>query len=214
MWLQRALDLDPTIKVFHEPIKRDRWAYHRVYRGELDPMDYFPERREIIEGVIARHKLDYGEVNSYTRYFAHDLHFFFGVPVVAIVRDGRYTVRSLMFYTCYQRHAYPPIYPPRKLGLKTPFEKCCWYWAHTYRVPLAGIPTFRLEDLNTDHSTFRELCDLISVDVPLVHWRTVAGRRKNVAIEDTEPPEWDNEQRMTFARLAGDIQEKFGYDFD
>ena len=201
-WLAKVLNRDPSVAVHHEPIQKDVRAYARIYNGTLEPMTYLWRRQEDMCLIWRRHRdRDYAEVNSYLRYFVPELQLVSGVPVVALIRDGRYVVRSMMALGVYQRPGYPPI-PGQG---ETPFEKCCWYWADTYR-RLYGLETFRLEDLTQDYSHFCLLCNLLGVQVSEEEWRTFASTPINVGVGLTTPPVWSEEEYKIFYNVAGDIQ--------
>ncbi len=146
----------------------------------------------------------------------------FGVPVVAIVRDGRYVVRSLMARGCYQREGYPPIEADHIQGVEgrarldwdtvSAFAKCCWYWATTYRLlERQNVPLYYLEKLNADYDYFEGLCDVLGLTVQQGDWQQHAGKRTNVSVEDEGPPVWGAAQWAQFGALAGDVQRRLGY---
>jgi hypothetical protein len=163
-----------------------------------------------MERIARRVQRDYAEVNSYLRYCIPALRVEFpGVPIAAVVRDGRYVVRSMLARGCYQREGYPPIQPPLPLDL---FDACAWYWAETYRRLVEdGVLIFRLEDLNAEYREFQALCKMLGAEVTSEQWTRFAGKPQNVDVGQ-EPLEWDTEQRETFEMLAGDVQSFFGYE--
>jgi hypothetical protein len=158
LWLAKALNQDASVACHHEPLAQfDARHYANVYDGTMDAAKFVRLRRKRMELVAERHpERDYAEVNSYLRYCVPALRAEFpGVPIVAVVRDGRYVVRSMLARGCYQRENYPPIQPPIPLDA---FDACAWYWAETYRRLIEdGVLVFRLEDLNATYKQFREL---------------------------------------------------------
>lgn len=205
-WLARLLNTDPTVCAHHEPINSDAQAYHRILAGAQDADDYLQHRVVKMQRIRSRNPhLDYAEVNSYLRYFTASLSAAFPAPIVALIRDGRYVVRSMLSRGIYSKPNYPPIPAPHA----TPFENCCWYWATTYRDHLPHLFTFRLEDLNASHATFTKLCALLSTTVTYHAWQRNANRPTNVDVDDPHPPDWTAAQRALFTAIAGDIQEKF-----
>jgi hypothetical protein len=215
LWLARVLNCDPVVNVHHEPLAQfDAKRYAKVYAGEMDALDYVQARIPRMRSIWARHPgKGYAEVNSYLRYVVPELRYEFDVPVLGIVRDGRYVVRSLMARGCYQREDYPEIQPPERVyGRLTPFEACCWYWATTYRLlERQQVPLFYLEKLSGDYGYFCELCHAAGVTVRHENWLRHAGKRANVGVKDEEPPVWDAAQWAQFEALAGDVQRALGY---
>jgi len=210
-WLARVLNRDPGILVHHEPLAQfDAARYAKVYYGKLDALDYVQSRRLRMEAIWQRHP-DKGqaEVNSYLRYVVPELRYEFDVPVLGLVRDGRYVVRSLMARGCYQKENYPPIASAQEM---TPFEACCWYWASAYRLlERQQVPLYYLEKLNSDYDYFRELCQAAGATVRERDWLRFAGVRLNTSGTEEGPPVWDYKQWETFERLAGDVQKALGY---
>lgn len=211
MWLARLLDTDPTVGVYHEPLKEYDFAHlGDSFIGALDVARFLRERRPLMQRINAQQhlSLSYGEVNNRTRYIIEELGIEFGAPVVAIVRDGRYTVRSFWRRGFFQSELNPPIKPPKNLDR---FAKCCWYWADAYRRLMGqGVPIVRLEDLNQDYAAICVLCDIIDVDVTFASWTRFAGVKIN-ARKYPDELGWDLERTATFAALAGDVQERLGY---
>jgi len=216
-----VLNCDPAVNVHHEPLGQfDTGRYAKVYAGRMDALNYVKARIPRMQGIWQRHPgKGYAEVNSYLRYVVPELRHEFGVPVVAIVRDGRYVVRSLMARGCYQREGYPPIHPQRGdwlLGgggwVPSPFESCCWYWATTYRLlERQNVPLYYLEKLNGDWGYFCELCHALGLTVRHEDWLRHAGKRANVGVADEEPPIWGAAQWAQFGAMAGDVQRELGY---
>ena len=210
MWLARLLNTDPNMQVHHEPIQEDASAYLQIVKGSLDPHEYLAHRRKLMMRIWASNpERDWAEVNSYLRYCVPALREEFGAPVVGLVRDGRLVVRSMMARGVFQREGYPGIETPSEF--KTPFEKCCWYWADTYwRLVRTGVPTFKLEDLNNDYSKLGLLCELLGVRVSKSAWKSFKNRPLNVDV-GTQPLNWSKRELITFQTIAGDIQTNFGY---
>ena len=118
-WLARLLDkCDPSVYVHHEPLpKFDAARYARVYAGTLDAAEFLRQRQPQMEQIWQRHPDDgYAEVNGCLRYCVPALREAFpDTPILALVRDGRYVVRSLLARGCYRRPGYPSIEPPGKM---------------------------------------------------------------------------------------------------
>jgi hypothetical protein len=210
LWLSRLLDQDPGVAVHHEPLAQyDAQHYAEVYYGGMDVVNAVVQRIPRMEKIQRRHRdRDYAEVNSYVRYYVPALRNVLRVPIAAIVRDGRYVVRSLLARGCYQREEFPPIRPPTETG---PFASCCWYWADAYRRLLeTGIPIIRLEALNEGFKTFQILCQYLHVEVTMEQWRGFAGNPDNVDVGNA-PLEWSDEQNATFDELAGYVWRALGY---
>ena len=213
LWLARLLDkCDPSVHVHHEPLAQfDAARYAQVYDGTLDAAEFVRQRQPRMERIQQRHPDDgYAEVNSYLRYCVPALRDAFpDTPVLALVHDGRYVVRSLLARGCYRRPGYPPIEPPGKMS---PFAACCWYWADTYRRLIEeGVMVYPLEALNTSFAALMALADQAGARVSRDVWLRFAGQRANVGVADEEPPVWTFDEVETFALVAGDVQEWFGY---
>jgi len=216
LWLARLLnECDPEVNVHHEPLPRfDAAGHARVYNGTLDAAEFVRLRRPQIERIWQRHPdQGFAEVNSYLRYCVPALRDAFpDTPILAIVRDGRFVVRSLLARGCYRQPGYPPIAPPRPMS---PFASCCWYWADTYRRLIdQGVKCYKLEVLNRNWVEFHRLCTKVGVTPDHAVWLRYAGRRVNVSVKDEEPPVWTFDEVETFALVAGDVQEWFGYPMD
>lgn len=208
-WLARLLNADPALDVRHEPLRKMDTVSYGNLRGD-NAVAYLKARRA---RMIPAEGLGWGEVNSYLRYWAPQLHEAFpGVPVVGLVRDGRYVVRSMMARGVFSRGR--PV-PGAPVGGASKFERACRYWASTYRLLTSqDVPMFKLERLNEDRDYFAELCREIGAHVSQAIWRRFAGRRIHVLVKDTGPPRWTPEQVETFLSYAGDMQEYFGYETD
>jgi len=212
LWLARVLNrCDPTVNVHHEPLGQfDAARYAAAYeRGAPATERWLRQRVTRMERIWERHPdQGYAEVNSYLRYCVPRLREVFDVPVAALVRDGRYVVRSMLARGCYTRAGYPPIQPPQSMS---PFAACCWYWADTYRrlIPL-GVRFWRLEDVNARWPSFRSLCNEVGLDADRGVWTANVNRRANVGVGDA-PLDWDAEHTAAFEMLAGDVQEFFEY---
>lgn len=209
LWLANLLNTDPTVQVHHEPINADRGYSARIYKGLANSMKYLVDRQHTMSEIEASHpNQDYAEVNSYLRYCVPEmLTVWSDIPVAVLVRDGRYTVRSLFVGECYSISNYPRIRPPEVM---TPFESCCWYWADAYRrIFNIPVPIYKLEDLNSDWGKFESLCEFLNVKVSSEDWVNFSRFKMNVMI--TTPLKWDNEKMETFDLLAGDVQSRLGY---
>ena len=212
LWLAKLLNQDKSIACHHEPLAQfDSRHYANVYDDTMDGAKFARQRRKKMKRLTERHVgRDYAEVNSYLRYCVPALRAEFpGVPIAAIVRDGRYVVRSMLARGCYERENYPPIQPPIPLD---PFDACAWYWAETYRRLVEdGVLVFRLEDLNVEYKQFHALCKHLGAEVSSEQWARFAGKPTNVGV-GVEPLTWDDDRRETFELLAGDVQGFFGYE--
>jgi len=211
LWLAQTLDRDPAVTVHHEPLPRfDASRYGKVYAGEMDALDYVQSRIPRMQSIWQRFPdRGYAEVNSYLRYVVPELRHEFSVPIVGIVRDGRFVVRSMMALGCYQKEGYPEIPSPEGMDA---FEACCWYWATTYRLlERQGVPLFYLEKLNSDYDYFCELCRAVGITVRHENWLRHANRRANVGVVDEKPPVWGAAQWSQFGAWAGDVQRALGY---
>lgn len=206
-WLAHLLNAcDPTLDVSHEPLSGyDRGRYHKVFHGRLSGYDYVTGRRPLMEQIAGER--DWAEVNSYLRYVVTPLRETFHAPVAAIIRDGRYVVRSMLALGVYGRPGYPEIETPDHL--ETAFDKCCWYWAETYRImERLIVPVYRLEDLNRDYETLCGLCEYLNMEPDREAWRRYADKPINVGVGESEPPEW-GALSQRFRELAGEIQDQF-----
>lgn len=216
LWLARLLNrCDPDVNVHHEPLGQfDAARYADVYAGTRDVAKFLRQRRLRMERIWQRHPdQGYAEVNSYLRYCVPALREAFpDTPVLGLVRDGRFVVRSMLARGCYRRPGYPPIDPPGKMS---PFAACCWYWADTYRRLIGqGVICYPLEVLNTSFAALIALADQAGARVSRDVWLRHAGRRANVGVSEEEPPVFTFEEVETFARVAGDMQEWFGYEME
>jgi len=217
MWLARLLDLDPDIKVFHEAGGRlDSNRFAGFHRGVNARKYLLGPRLARTEQVMERWPgLPFAEVNSYLRYCVPELREVYEVPVLGIVRDGRYTVRSMLARGIYQTSGRPPIRPlggdilADWPGMK-PFARTCWYWADAYRRLLEQIVMiFTLERLNSDYEYFSGLCEMAGVSIPLEIWRKRAGQPTHEGIPRGTPLGFDSKELAIFEALAGDVQRRF-----
>jgi hypothetical protein len=211
-WLRQLLLKTPSdVKVMHEPLgRKDEAWYGRVYRNPALGPEWIWHRVRWMDTERTGGKR-WGEVNSYLRYAVHDLREAFpGVPVVGLVRDGRFTVRSLMRLGIYAKRQ-PPIPPPT--WAETPFQRCCWYWADAYRILVAwGVPIFRLEDLNADYAEVEVLCAKLGIEPPTwQHWAKLRHKPANATKPHGARLEWSTGECEAFRRAAGDMQRRFGY---
>jgi hypothetical protein len=198
-WLTLLLNrCDSTVAVHHEPLP----AFDKRRYWQTNYTEYLAEREIKMKERHGGDKRDWAEVNSYLRYCVPQLREMFDVPVATLIRDGRYVVRSMLARDAYRLDGYPEVDAPDEL--ETPFEKCCWYWAHTYRDHDA--PVWRLEDLNASYETFERLCDYLGMTPDRDTWAVFIGRRVNAIVDDPTLPAWGEEQQATFDRLAGDVQ--------
>jgi len=212
-WLAHVLNRDPAVAVHHEPLTGyDKAGYAAVRDGRMPARTFAERRRERMERIYSRHPdRAYAEVNSFLRYCVPAMRDEFKVPIAAVVRDGRLVVRSMLKRGIYQSDNYPRIQAP--VDLLTPFEKCCWYWADTYKLLMwQGVPIFRLEWLNAHWPNFNEgLCNYVGVNVSHEDWKKHAFKSVNVDAGNA-PLEWCDWQYERFTEIAGDVQRGFGYE--
>lgn len=214
LWLARFLDKTPSdVKVMHEALgQSDASWYGRVYRNPaLGPEWAWYRRRQMDTERTGGKK--WGEVNSYLRYAVHDLREEFpGVPFIGLVRDGRFTVRSMMRLGLFDRYS-PPIHPPT--WAETSFLKCCWYWADAYRLLVAwDVPIYRLEDLNDNYSEVEVLSEVLGIEPPpWEQWAQMRHKPANATNPKCERLDWSPKELEAFRRVAGDMQRRFGYPF-
>ena len=213
-WLAALLDDDPAVKVRHEPTPLKVWdsqVLPLAYDGTLDTASFAKARYNYWRNTSPNHA-DQAEVNSVIRYVAGAIRDVWDIPVAAIVRDGRLTVRSLLRRGTFQRPNMPPFPAPAEVAAD-PFAACCWYWADAYeRLQAQDIPIWRLEDLNGDWATVERLCDYLNLAIRKTAWDWLKGRRLNESTTDAGPPQWDEQQAATFDQWAGEVQAQFGYE--
>ncbi len=211
LWLAKLLNTDESVQVHHEPVQEDAQAYIHIFDGSLDACEYLKRRRELMEARWSEHpERDWAEVNSYLRYCVSELREEFRAPVVGLVRDGRLVVRSMMARGVFQREGYPGIEAPGEF--KTPFEKCCWYWADTYfRLARQAVPVLRLEDLNSDYSTVELLGMLLNVHISKQAWERARGQPENIGV-GPQPLQWSRRELAVFEAIAGEVHHRFGYE--
>lgn len=217
MWLAQALDGDPGIKVFHEACGAiDAPIYGGFQRG-LDAVPYLGGvRKGRMARVMERSShLAFAEVSSFLRYCVPELRTVFGVPIAAVIRDGRYTVRSMMRRGIYRNPRRPAIRPidaqmMREWRSLNVFARICWYWADAYRILIAEeVPIFLLEKLDSDFDYFQELCQYLGAEVKVHHWKRFSGRPVHTSVPLNLPLNWAEAQTRMFSRYAGDIQRQF-----
>ena len=214
LWLARLLNEDPAIACGHERFGGDdALNYGPIASGKVNGRRYIEERLVKMTTWRKRSHPDqaWGEVNSYLRYLAPAMREIFGCPVVGLVRDGRYVVRSMMKRGSYQSKGRPPFPTPE--GIEGPFARTCWHWADAYRQLIdQGVTTYKLEGLNSDCAYFELMCEMLGTKIRERAWRKWAGKRIHVSVESTEPPGWTVVEDEAFRRYAGDMQAAFGYD--
>ena len=204
LWLAKLLNCDSTIAVHHEPIQSDKNEYARIHSGQ-DATEYLLRRKEQMRKIWERTPWKkYAEVNSYLRYCVPELESVFQCPVVTIIRDGKYVVRSMMARGCYQKPGYPLIEMPGN----TPFEKCCAYWADTYERLQGSSWIFYLEFLNQSYAYVQVLERLLDISIPKAIWQRFANKPENVGVGD-KAWDWTTEQEETFKRIAGDVYGRY-----
>jgi len=211
-WLAHLLDKDPGIAVHHEPLTGyDKHSYAAVRDGRMSARAFASGRRDKMAQIWERHPHKaYAEVNGFLRYCVPAMRDEFNVPIAAIVRDGRLVVRSMLKRGIYKSDNYPPIQSP--VDLLTPFERCCWYWADTYKLLMwQDVPIYRLDRLNKDFACLCVLCNCLGIEIRFDDWQKRAGKRINADIGDV-PLEWGNWEHSRFAEIAGDVQRRLGYE--
>jgi hypothetical protein len=218
-WLTYILDTAPGIDVYHEGgglgLRRDdKRACKLIRTGSLDASRYLRRRKARMAAALPSSAV-VGEVNPQLRYCPDELREVLGCPVVGLVRDGRYVVRSFLWYEQFLRWM-APIKPTEeecavRWSEMEPLEKAAWYWADSCR-PLqeSDVPVYRLEDIVSDWEAFRSLCNDCGVEVDREVWEAMRGKRAKPHHNDV-PPEWTHEQIEAFLRVAGDVQERYGY---
>ena len=205
-WLATVLDCDPSVRVRHEALRQwDARVYRHIWTGKLDAVEYLESRRKKMEEIAVAE--DHAEVNSYLRYCVPGLRQVFGVPVVGLVRDGRYVVRSMLARGVFVKKS--PLPKPQEYDA---FTACCWYWADTYqRFDQQDVLTFRLEDVSQDFDAFQKLRGAIGANVSRHDWRKFRDKVIHAGRSAGKPLDWTAEQKTTFRNVAGDVQERFGY---
>jgi hypothetical protein len=168
------------VKVLHEACGRqDAQWYGKVYRNPSLGPEWMWYRQRWMDPVKVGDQ-QWGEVNSYLRYAAHDLRTFFKVPVAAVIRDGRAVVQSMLRRSIYAKRS-PPV--PTPSYATTPFLKCSWYWADAYRILMAwDLPIYRLEDLTTDYGALCALCRDVEIEAPSIKvWERLREQKVNAS---------------------------------
>lgn len=214
-WLRHLLDGSPDVKVFHEPCREyDEANYWKVAAGQMSEEEFVERRIAYMAGVGEQIPagMRYAEVNSYLRYVAAPLRHKFRCSVQGIVRDGRWTVRSLDVMGLFRRPGRPPI--PSPGAYETPFEKCVWYWASTYEeLDIVGVPIWTLEGLNDEYRCVASLCEgSLGIEPPSRgHWSKLRHRRVNQLPGGwtSDPPEFTEEQEAAFWRIGGHVQARY-----
>lgn len=210
-WLAAALDRADDVHVYHEPPQGDVFHYMDWFYGK-GAISFLIQRKRCILEEIASANTDYAEVNSYLRYCVPALRQVYRVPVVAIIRDGKSTVRSMLLQGVYQYPNYPPIQPvagewAKRWPNMTPHERACWYWADTYdRLAKDAVEIFRLDLLNLDYAYFNRLCERLGVVIGEEEWQKSAGYPLNQCIEIDKPLGWTVKEHEAFERIAGRTQ--------
>lgn len=223
-WLARLLDRSPGVKVYHEAIGGwDARVYEKIYNRRENPLEYLKKREPMMERLWKRYpNRSFAEVNSYLRYCVPELRKIFRVPTVAIIRDGRFVIRSMLSRGIYRRR--PRIRPIAerdaspmlisKWERMSRFERVCWYWADAYRILQAqDVPIFQIEELTRDYNILLSLCqNHLLIEPNRRAWQRFSKRRINVTKELPQtPPVWTLREAEAFEELAGDIQRFFQY---
>lgn len=226
-WLARLLDTAPGVECYHA-----NYLVKNVAGGDIqfmidnwkgkDPRPYLRKSRERV-AQFAEHEAPeargWGEVNEFFRYSVPEVREVFDVPVVGLIRDGHYTIPSLLRHNFYQPNEMgawtSAIEPECGRILKawpqmTPFERCCWLWADSYRrLRVQGVPIFTLESLNAEFGNVERLCEVLQIDVSYEDWRKHAGKPVDDFYQGQPHPSLPSEQLKIFDKWAGDIQEYF-----
>ena len=222
LWLARLLNEGvESTTVFHEPCEQsDAGVYWKLYFGNAVPGRYFQKRTKRMGELAARNPdKGFAEVNSYLRYCAREYERFFHCPIAAIIRDGRYVVRSMLKRDVYRSEDRPRISPVRDSQVASmwddlsPLAKSSWYWADTYqRLSDLQVPIFRVEDLTERFSYVQSLGKHLGVKIDRdVYEKKFQGQRRHVSIDPKEPLRWSVEETAQFLEFASDVQSKFNY---
>lgn len=232
-WLARLLDTVPDVKVYHSNylvggkkiIRTDVESMIDAWHGK-DQRPYLRKSRERVARFVERDApgvRGWGEVNEHLRYSVPPLRAVFDVPVAGLIRDGCQTIPSLVrhrFYNPSEAGLWTSAIEPRKWHgdyallagwpNMTPFERCCWLWADSYRRLLdQNVPIFTLESLNAEFSNVERLCDVLGISVSYENWQERAGKPVDDFYQGRPRPALPPEQLEIFNRWAGDVQEHF-----
>lgn len=214
-WLARLSDRATEYPVKHELLGQvDADFYGGIYDGSVDAKEYLGRRKSKMEERVDAEAV--GEVNSYLRYCVPEIGEVYGCPVVGLIRDGRYTVRSMLWRSIWAKRK-PPILPKDPSVQEmwpdlSPLGKCAWYWADCYeRLADQDVPIFRLESLDGYFDALCEFGEAIGVRFTEPQWRRMSGRRVNSTHDQVRPLDWSRGEIKEFALLAGATQERFGY---
>lgn len=136
---------------------------------------------------------------------------------IALIRDGRETVRSgyskTWYFNEHQLDEHWTNVLPRFPGDR--FDRCCRYWAWVYgRLGEQGAAIFRLEDLHRDQAERDRLLGLLglrSTALPFPHRHAGARSKWDAVNRGIAPlpswPEWPRRHRETFTRWCGETMD-------
>ena len=209
LWLSTLLD--NGLPCFHEPMApTGRGFARKALAGKVG-------KAQIIERysqMSKKHPREFGEVNSSARFCAAQIRDYLHIPVVGLVRDGRYVVRSSLARDKFKTAEDLPLdWPPL---VDSQFKRACYAWSFVYEeLRKQGICIYKLEDLNHSYDVVVSLCgDLGISPPPKDKWKSMANRRKNVSIRSKTPPVWSEGKRAAFRKIAGITQASFLYEMD
>lgn len=187
-WLASLLDeSDPEVEVHHEPLRRNRpfkQMTKNPHRNYLSLARLFEER------MVAAER--WGTVSCYARGSVSVLAAA-GITMVGLVRDGRACTASL-------KHIMPHL----------TYQQACERWTGGYAELLElRAPIYRLEDLNRDFDTFRDLCGYVGCAADRETWERYLGLRFHVRSE--KPRKLNARQEAIFLAMCTETQVTFGY---
>jgi len=187
-WLASLLDeSDADMKVYHEPLRRTK-PFKSMTK---DPcQDYVKLAGLFEERIVTAER--WGSVSCYARANVGNL-IDAGVRVAGLARDGRTCTLSLK-----------AILP------HLTYRQACERWVEAYAGLLAaGASVYRLEDLNTDFGTFRDLCDYVGCTADRGTWERYRDLRFHVRSEKPRKP--NARQAAVFMAVCAETQVTFGY---
>ena len=227
-WLSRLLDTAPGVKCYHanylvkNVVDGDIQFMIDTWKGK-DPRSYLRESRKRVARLAEREApgaRGWGEVNEFIRYSVPQVREVFDVPIAGLIRNGHLTIPSLLRHHFYRPQGgwdWPSAIEPLTgewirihWPKRTPFERCCWLWADSYRrLRNWDVPIFTLESLNAEFGNVERLCEILRIDVSYEDWQAAAGKPVDDFYKGRPRPALSPAQLETFNRWAGDIQEYF-----
>lgn len=234
-WLTQLLDTVPDVKTYHlnylvgkKILRTDIEFMIDAWHGK-DPRPYLRKSRERVAQYAkqdAPGMRGWGEVNEFIRYAVPQMREVFDVPIAGLIRNGHLTIPSLVrhhFYDLNKAGEWPSAIEPFSLAPEpqswevysgwsemTPFARCCWLWANSYRRLLnQGVSIFTLESLNAEFGNVERLCDILGISVSYEDWQEHANKPVDDFYQGRPRPALSPAQLEAFNRWAGDIQEYF-----